>query len=209
MIRKAFAIFFSIFLLQLAHASLAKGQTGDELGKKVKAYFEDLSNKLKPVAAQAPTPQNFRGVMKPAVDAIDGFYGATLVDAGWVIQQVYNPSHFLARGFDLKKVRELDYFYKRMREEPSPQLSEPGHGSLLQPRLISMRYPIIKDARFGGFISLMVRTESFLKATGLDKMKAYKIICLGKLAEQKGELSPGYEKVTVELPSTEWEIQYE
>jgi hypothetical protein len=181
----------------------------DEVAKKVKRYFKELFTQLKIAADQNPNPQNFRKIMKPIVENIPGFYGATLIDPDFIIRQVYYPSHFLARGYDLKKVKELKYFYKKMKESPSPQLSEPGHGNIFQPRLIAMRYPVIKNGKLKNIVSLMVRTEYFLKYTGLDKCKAFRIICLGKISEKKGKLSKKYKEIRLRLPSTEWIIQYE
>ncbi len=95
-----------------------------------------------------------------------------------------------------------------MRKSPSPQLSEPGHGSLLQPRLIAMRYPIMKEGQLTGVVSLMIRTKAFLKATGLDQVAAYRIVCRGQEAETKGELGKDYRQITLQLPANEWLIQY-
>jgi hypothetical protein len=58
-------------------------------------------------------------------------------------------------------------------------------------------------------VSLLVRTEAFLKAAGLDQCSAYKIICRGELAEEKGTLSNHFHEVPLHLPSTEWVIQYD
>ena len=194
---------FNVFLFY------AQAQEEEDIAGAVKDYFYILFNSLKSVAEQEPNMKNFREIMKPVAESTDGFFGATLVDPDFVIRQVYKPTNFLARGFDLKKVKELKEFYKTMKESPSPQLSEPGHGSLFQPRLISMRYPIVKDGKLINIVSMMVRTKSFLKATNLDKCKGFRIICLGKLAKEKGNLSEDYEEITLELPSTEWIIQYE
>jgi hypothetical protein len=146
--------------------------------------------------------------MKTFMEATPGVFGATLIDTNFVIRAVYFKRDFLAVGFDLKKVKQLDHFWKLMQEKPAPQVSEPGHGSLVQPRLVAMRYPIIKDGRFEGIVSVMIHTDTFLKAVGLDTCSAYKIICLGVLAEEKGDLGKTYNDVPVTLPSTEWVIQY-
>ena len=181
----------------------------DEVGQKTVTYFNGLLDKLKDVAAKDPNIKTYRAAMKPAAESIKGLYGATLVDSDFVIRQVYYPSHFLAKGYDLKKVKELTDFYRIMKENPAPQLSEPGHGSIIQPRLIAMRYPIVKDGKFKNILSIMVRTEVYLEATGLDKCKAYRITCRGKLAEEKGTLSKNSKQVKLVLPSTDWLIQYE
>lgn len=181
----------------------------DEIGLKTIAYFNDLFDKLGKAAEKHPNYDTYREIMKPAADSIEGIYGATLVDPNWVIAQVYYPTHFLARGFDLKKVKELTEFVKLMKEKPAPQLSEPGHGSIMQPRLIAMRYPVIQDGKVKNILSLMVRTDTYLKAVGLDKCSAYKIICKGKLAEEKGELTKNHKEVKLVLPSTDWTIQYD
>ena len=147
--------------------------------------------------------------MKPVAEQTEGFYGGTLLDSDLVIAQVYYPTHFLARGYDLKKVKELTAFIKLMQDTPAPQLSEPGHGSLLQPRLIAMRYPVITDGKVQSILSMMVRTEAYLNAVGLDKCKAYRITCLGAVAEEKGKLTKDTKQVKVKLPSTEWVIDYQ
>ncbi|MBM4102442.1 MAG: hypothetical protein FJ263_00115 [Planctomycetes bacterium] len=181
----------------------------DEVGRKTVAYFNTLFEGLGKTAEKDPLYDSYREIMKPVAESTEGFYGGTLVGPDWVIVQVYYPSHFLARGFDLKKVKELTDFYKMMQEKPAPQLSEPGHGSIMQPRLIAMRYPVIRDGKVKNILSMMVRTEAYLKAVGLDKCSAYKITCKGKLAEEKGELAKEYKEVKLQLPSTEWTIQYQ
>jgi hypothetical protein len=60
-----------------------------------------------------------------------------------------------------------------------------------------------------GMVSMMVRTEAFLKAVGLDTCKAYRFTCLGKEAESKGTLTAAKRQLTLALPSTEWLIEYE
>lgn len=181
----------------------------DPIGCKTVAYFNTLFDGLGKAAQKDPDYDTYRDIMKPVAENTEGFYGGTLIDPQWVIIQVYYPSHFLARGFDLKKVKELSEFYKMMNEAPAPQLSEPGHGSLLQPRLIAMRYPVVKDGKVKNILSMMVKTEAYLKAVGLDKCRAYKIICKGKLAEEKGKLPKEHKEVKIQLPSTEWVIQYQ
>jgi len=184
-------------------------QTDDPIGIAVENYFTAVFAKLGEVAAQKPTHDTFREAMKPAAESVDGFFGGTLINTDFVIDQSYYKFHALANGFDLKKVKELDYFWGLMRKEPAPQLSEPGHGNIMQPRLIAMRYPVITDGKLQSVVSMMVRTEKFLEATGLDKCSAFKITCLGKPAEEKGTLSARPREVKLSLPSTEWIIQYD
>lgn len=184
-------------------------QAGAPIGIAVETYFTELFAKLETVAAQKPTHDTLREVMKPLADSVDGFFGGTLITPDFVINQSYYKTHSLANGYDLKKVKELAYFWDLMRAEPAPQLSEPNHGTLFQPHLISLRYPILTDGRLQGLVSMMIRTENFLKATGLAKCRAYKIICRGQLAEEKGELSNTPHEVRLQLPSTEWIIQYD
>lgn len=174
----------------------------------VQSYFEGMFQGLEKAAMQQPTKDSFRTVMKPILENIDGFYGSTLIDSDFVIRQVYKKRNFLAVGYDLKKVKELGYFWDEMRKNPAPQLSEPGHGSILQPRLIAMRYPVLTDGQLTGVVSLMVRTEAFLQATGLDQAEAYRIVCRGQEAESKGELGEKYREIRLKLPSTDWLIQY-
>ena len=181
----------------------------DEIGSKTVAYFNALFDGLGKAAEKTPDYDSFRETLKPVAESTKGFYGGTLLDSDWVIRQVYYPTHFLARGFDLHKVKELTAFIKKMKETPAPQLSEPGHGSLVQPRLIAMRYPVLKDGKVKNILSMMIRTDAYLKAVGLDKCKAYKITCLGVLAEEKGELSKDAKQVKLTLPSTEWVIEYQ
>lgn len=207
--RKLISGVFLAVLFSVSCFSISQAQETDEIAGKTKAYFGDLFARLKVVARQNPTPDTYRQLMRPEADKIEGFFGGSFIDPDFIIRQVYHPSHFLARGFDLKKVKELKDFYKMMQENPAPQLSEPAHGSIVQPRLTAMRYPVIKEGRLVGIISMMVRTEYFLRAVGLDKCKAFKIICLGQLAEERGKLSPGHKEIKLDLPSTRWVIQYD
>lgn len=179
-----------------------------ELNTAVQSYFAPLFAGLEKAAHQQPTKDTFREIMKPFVADLDGFFGSTLIDSEFVIRQVYRRRNFLAVGYDLKKVEELGYFWDLMRKKPGPQLSEPGHGSLLQPRLIAMRYPIIQEGQLTGVVSLMIRTKAFLKATGLDQAAAYRIVCRGQEAESEGELGEDYRQITLQLPANEWLIQY-
>ena len=189
--------------------SRAEAPTEMALKTAVETYFNGLFQRLGKAAGQAPTDDTFRDVMKPLIGNIDGLFGATLINADWEIRQVYFKRDFLAVGFSLKKVKELDGFRAVMAEKPAPQLSEPGHGNIVQPRLIAMRYPVIRDGKMVSMVSMMIRTESFLKAVGLKNCKAFKITCLGKEAESAGTLSEKRKEVKVTLPSTEWVIQYE
>ena len=184
-------------------------QKTDPVKSNIKNYFGNLFSTLKQAADQTPDKESFREIMKPLVGNIEGMYGATLIGTNFVIKQVYFSKHFLARGFDLKKVKELKDFYKQMQIKPAPQLSEPGRGSIMQPALVAMRYPVIKDKKIINIVSLMIRTESFLEAVGLDKLNTYEIICLGKTAEKEGNLSRNPKVITLKLPSTEWVIKYD
>jgi len=187
----------------------AEAPTEAALKTAVESYFNDLFQRLGKAAEQAPTEETFREVMKPQIEKIDGLFGATLINADWEIRAVYFKRDFLAVGFSLKKVKELDGFRALMAEKPAPQLSEPGHGNIVQPRLIAMRYPMIKDGKMTGMVSMMIRTENFLKAVGLKNCKAFRIICQGKDAESEGTLSEKRKEIKLALPSTEWVIQYE
>ncbi|HNX53854.1 MAG TPA: hypothetical protein PLD51_08590 [Pontiellaceae bacterium] len=200
---------FLVLLLMLTALSGRAAQTDDPVGSAVETYFTAVFAKLGEVAAQQPVHDTFRDAMKPAAESVNGFFGGSLITTDFVIDQSYYKRHALAVGFDLKKVKELDYFRNLMRTSPSPQLSEPGHGTILQPRLISMRYPVVVDGKLQSIVSMMVRTETFLEATGLGKCRAYKIICRGALAEEKGILSADHREVKLVLPSTEWVIQYD
>jgi hypothetical protein len=194
----------SFLLIQTSHA-----QAADDMQQKVQVYFDDMFSKLKIIADQQPTAANFRQVAQPVLKSVPGLFGGSYIDDQWVIRQSLFAVHAMARGFSLKGVKELHYFQEKMKESPGPQLSEPGHGSMVQPRLIAMRYPVIKDGKVVGIASMMVRTGSFLRAVGLDDVKAYKIICLGKVAEEHGKLSDKFKEFKIALPSTEWVIQYE
>ena len=200
----AFVLLCSFLLPQAVRA-----QAAGDVKEKTQTYFEDMFLKLKTVADEQPTVANFRQIAQPVLKMVPGLFGGSFIDEHWVIRQSLFAIHAMARGFDLKGVAELKYFQEKMKESPGPQLSEPGHGNIMQPRLIAMRYPVIKDGKVEGIVSMMVRTEAFLRAVGLDKVKAYKIICLGKLAEQRGVMSDKFKEFKLALPSTEWTIQYE
>ena len=196
-------------LCALPFAAAAQIQPPDDpVGKAVAAYFAKTFADLKAVADRQPTKDTFREAMKPLEDATAGFFGGSYIDTDFVIREVYYPRDFLARGFDLKKVKQLDYFWDLMRKNPAPQLSEPGHGSIVQPRLIAMRYPVLKDGKLAAVVSFFVRTEKFLDAVGLGDAKGYRITCRGVLAEEDGKLGDNPTSVTVSLPANEWVIEY-
>ena len=200
---------FVMLALLFTALTVRAAQTDDPIGIAVEDYFGTVFAKLGEVAAKKPTHDTFREAMKPTAESVGGFFGGTLINTNFVIDQSYYKLHALANGFDLKKVKQLDYFLGLMSTSPAPQLSEPGHGSLFQPHLISMRYPVLTDGKLQGVVSMMVRTGTFTEATGLDRCRAYKIICRGELAEEKGELSANPREVRLTLPSTEWVIQYD
>jgi len=203
-------ILISGVLAGMLVAGTARAGTAEaDMAGAVSNYVSGVMKGLQNVADRQPTAETFRELMKPFMEKTPGVFGASLIDTNFVIRQVYFRRDFLAVGYDLKKVHELDYFWKLMREKPAPQLSEPGHGSIIQPRLVAMRYPIMMDGQCNGIVSAMIHTEAFLKAVGLDKCSAYKFICLGKLAEQKGELAPKHHEIKLALPSTEWVIQFQ
>jgi hypothetical protein len=181
----------------------------DPVGIAVTSYFATVFGRLCEVADKKPTVDTLRDAMKPLAEQTEGFFGGTLIDTNYVIRQVYNSRDFLARGFDLKKVKQLDAFWSEMSRQPAPQLSEPAHGSIMQPRLIAMRYPVVTAGKLESIVSIMVRTEAFLKASGLDRCAGYRITCRGALAEEEGDLPTNRVRtVTVKLPSTEWVVQY-
>jgi len=187
----------------------AEDPVAQDMKAKVKAYFDACFEDLRIVAEQKPDKHSFRDAIKPVAEKTDGFFGGTLIDPDFVIVQVYHKKNFLARGYDLKKVEQLQDFAREMKTDPRPQLSEPGHGSLVQPRLVAMRYPFKNEGELAGIVSMMVRTEAFLQAVGLDKASAYRITCRGKLAEQKGDLSDKAHRFVLDLPSTTWELEFE
>lgn len=196
-------------LCALPFAAPAQVQPPDDpVGQAVATYFTTQFDNLKVVADHQPSRDTFRAAMKPLAEQTPGFFGGSFIDTNFVIREVYYPRDFLARGFDLKKVKQLDYFWNLMRETPTPQLSEPGHGNIVQPRLIAMRYPVVKDGTLDSIVSYFVRTESFLKAVGLDQVKGYRITCRGVLAENGGKLGTDPKTVTITLPANEWLIEY-
>jgi hypothetical protein len=198
-----------IALFALTGAALAQVQPpADPVGKATAEYFAKTFANLKAVADQQPTKDTFREAMKPLEEATAGFFGGSFIDTDFVIREVYYPRDFLARGFDLRKVKQLDYFWDLMRKNPTPQLSEPGHGNIVQPRLIAMRYPVLKDGKLAAVVSFFVRTQSFLEAIGLGDAKGYRITCRGVVAEEDGKLGDHPKAVTVSLPANEWLIEY-
>lgn len=200
-----------LITLSLLFAALAvhAAQTRDPIGRAAEKYFAEAFARLGDVAAQKPTADTFRKAMKPCAEATDGFFGGTYIDTDYTIRQVYKKRNFLARGFSLRKVDPLKYFWDLMDTNPAPQLSEPGH-SLTQPiHLIALRYPIVTNGQLEGVVSIMIRTGAFLEASGLEQCKAWKIICRGEEAESEGKLSDHPHEVHLALPSTEWVIQYD
>jgi len=195
--------------ISLALILSALAVQADPVGVAAENYFSTLFLQLEQIAEQKPTVETFRAVMKPCAEATDGFFGGSYIDTDYTIRQVYFKRNFLARGFSLREVKPLEPFWKEMDENPAPQLSEPSRGGLVRPSLISLRVPILANGELEAVISLMVRTEKFIKVTGLDECKAFKIVCCGELAEKKGVLSNQPREVKLALPSTVWVIQYD
>jgi hypothetical protein len=190
--------------------TLRAADADDAVTAAVKNYFTQRFADLQKVADTRPMDvKTFREAMKPVAENTEGFFGGTLIDTNFVIAEVYFKRDVLARGFDLKKVKELDAFWAKMRQKPEPQLSEPGHGNLIQPRLIAMRYPFLAEGKLQGIVSMMIRTEAFLSATGLDQVKAFQISVDGQVAESHGDISASPITARIRLPSTEWEIRYD
>ena len=198
-------LFGTLLLTSATHAADVKA----DMANAVSNYVSNVITGLQAVADQQPTEDTFREKMKGFMDATPGVFGASLIDTNFVIRKVYYRRDFLAVDFDLKKVSELDYFWKRMKEKPAAQLSEPAHGSILQPRLLAMRAPILDKGQFKGIVSVMIHTDTFLKSVGLEDCQAFKITCLGKLAEEKGDLPAEHQEIKLTLPSTEWVIQFQ
>ena len=111
----------------------------------VETYFDGLFDRLERVAEQQPTEATFRALMKPEIEKLGGFYGASFINPDWEIRAVHSRRHALAVGYSLTKVKQLDAFRKKMAEKPAPQLSEPSDGGLMRPSLITMRQPVMKD----------------------------------------------------------------
>jgi len=197
-----------VLVASLAVSNVRADNEGDAMAGVVSNYVAGIMKGLHDVAVQQPTADTFRAQMKPFIEKTPGVFGASLIDTNFVIRQVYYRRDFLAVGFDLKRVSELDYFWKRMKASPEAQLSEPGHGSLIQPRLVAMRYPVIVDGKFKGIVSVLMHTDDVFNALGLNACQAYKILCLGKLAEEKGELGATYHECKLSLPATEWVIKF-
>ena len=192
-----------------SNAARAEETPGAGMAHAISNYVAGVIKGLQAAADQHPTEDTFRASMKPLMENTPGVFGASLIDTNFVIRKVYYRRDFLAVGFDLKKVSELDYFWKLMQAKPAPQLSEPAHGSILQPRLLALRCPILDNGQFQGIVSVMIHTEAFLKAVGLDACSAYKITCLGKLAEEKGDLATEHQSIQLTLPSTDWLIEFQ
>lgn len=203
--RSSLAVAIALSLAVRAEAA----PVATQLVASVQAYFTNIVGRLEQVATNAPTAETFRGVLKPAVASLDGFYDASLLSADWIILQVGDPSHFLGVGYDLKKVKALDPFRGRMAEAPGPQVSEPAAGGWMSPRLISVRVPVRVEGNVVRIVSLMVRTDAFLKAVGLADCRAFAITCGEVKAERKGKLTPAATRVEVPLPATRWVIEYE
>ncbi len=180
----------------------------DPVGRALAAYVGKLVAELAKVAEKKPEPATFREAAKP-LEALDGFYDASLLSPDFVITQVYRPAHALARGFDLKKVAALKPFVEKMKKTPGPQLSEPA-GGFLQPRLVSLRVPVCgPDGKPTAIVSLMLRESALLTAAGLDACRAYRILCDGAAASEKGTLSATPRTVRLALPSTTWVVEYD
>ncbi len=181
----------------------------DPVGAAVSNTLAQVFDRLAAAAAQQPTAATYRQVFTPLARNLDGLYGGSYIDTNFVIREVLYARHALARGVDLKRVPELTGFWALMQTNPAPQLSEPARGGIASPRLVSMRQPILREGRLTGILSAMLRTETLLRAAELDRCRAFRITCQGRVAEASGTLSAAPRTVTLTLPSTVWLIEYD
>lgn len=200
----------AVSALQLQAAEKAAVVPADDpIGIAVKSYFTQIFDEMRKVAAQRPTKDTFRELMKPLAAAVDGFTDGSFLDNKYVIQESYKDHIISPVGYDLHKQDELKDFLKEMDEKPAPQLSEPAHIPLY-PSFTALRYPVLdENGKLTGVISVFVKTKHFFETTMLKQCHAYTITCRGNQAEKKRKLSKNAKTVTVQLPSTEWIISYD
>ena len=180
------------------------------LRQRVENYFKPGFALLEKAAKKQPDKKTFRKIMKPLVRNFDGFAEATLLDKDFIIRKTYYKRDVAAVGYDLKKTACLKNFHTEMLKHPSPQISGPTKPHLMQPSVIVLRMPVLSDKKeLTWVLSLMIKTDHFLKATGLDTCKACRITCQDGCSICKGKLSKKHKQITVKLPSAEWVIEYE
>jgi len=182
----------------------------DAVGRAVHGFFLARFREVQDVADRQPPPEMFRAAAKPLAETTPGFYDASLIGPDFVIRQVYDRMDGLAVGYDLKKVKPLREFWRMMREQPGPQLSEPARGMPWEPRLTTLRVPFFTpDGKLAGIVSLIFRTSALVQTAGLESCPAWRITCRGQPAESQGTLpETGTRRVTLRLPATEWVIDY-
>ena len=150
---------FVLFVCGLCRAAYAESDD---------AYFARVIAAAENVAQQGPTPATFRALMRPVAESTEGFYDATLIDARHVIVQVYDPLHFLARGYDLGRVPQLADAWRAMDAHPEPQITRPASGGFATPRLVSVRVPLVREGKAVLFVSIMIRAAAYEKALRED-----------------------------------------
>jgi len=119
-------LMFSTWTAAMAAPTVRADDAGAGMAAAVSNYVAGVMQGLQAVADRSQRRTHSASRLKPFMDKTPGVFGASLIDTNFVIRQVYFRRDFLAVGYDLKKVRELDCFWKLMREKPAPQLSEPA-----------------------------------------------------------------------------------
>jgi len=208
MCRYTYALMTLITVLpQLASRAQAAVDVTPE--RRIEAFFAPSFKLLAEVAAKEPDKKSFRKAIKPVVEKTEGFAGATLLDSDFVIRKTYRRSHAAAVGYDLKKTPSLKKFCEEMKKKPAAQISHPTRPRLLQPSVVVLRQPVMKDGKLTGVLSLMILTDTFLEQCGLDSCPAYKVHCSDGYTFSKGKLSRDPRHGVAHLPSATWTIDYD
>jgi hypothetical protein len=192
------------FVCQTACAGAA-----DPLQQQLQSAAQKYVDVLASAAAEHPSSKTFRDVMRPLVNGLKGFRGATLLGPDFVIRQVYYRRHAGGIGYDVKSHDALKGFYTMMCEAPAPQVSGPTRARLWRPSYVALRHPIVRDGELLGVVSLFVGTDTFLQGTALANCGAYRISSPDVESVSKGSLPPECRRVVVKLPSTEWTVEYD
>jgi hypothetical protein len=94
----------AVFTLQAQAAEKANVVPADDpIGIVVESYFSAVFDEMGKVAAQRPTKDTFRELMKPLAEAVDGFTDGSFLDNKYVIQESYKDHIISPVGYDLHK----------------------------------------------------------------------------------------------------------
>jgi hypothetical protein len=208
MVRHKTIVALVIALALNASAFAAHLPEDDAVGKKVDRYFERLGIELQASADKKPTSKTFASDIKNVVWTNEDLCGAYFLDTDWIVRKSLFPLQIFMVGHDYRTDPSLDHYRTMVTAFREPKLLAPMPRTFIRPGRITMTCPVFDALRVTGYLSVEVSTQRWLNAVGLDRAKAYRIVCDGKESLKKGKIPFEHHTVTMSMFSSTWVIEY-